>query len=276
VRSGVANHYARSNLVAAIREGLARLGKTESTVTAEDLAPVDEFHIGGREATEDAARRLALAASDRVLDIGCGLGGPARQIAARYGCHVTGIDLTRDYIEAGNILSGWLQLESLVSLQCGDALALPFADGSFTAAYMLHVGMNVADKRALFAEVARVLREEGRFAIFDVMRTAEGDLRYPLPWASTADMNAIGSPGQYREALLNAGFDIVSERERRDVALAYFARQQAQTAAGPAPLGVHTLMGGRRPEMVRNMSESISVGRISPVELIARKVEVQL
>jgi ubiquinone/menaquinone biosynthesis C-methylase UbiE len=272
VASPVAEHYARGNLLAAIRDGLSRLGKTETNVTAEDLAPVDEFHIGGRASTEDVARQLTLTASDRVLDIGCGLGGPARQIAARYGCHVSGIDLTRDYVEAGIVLSAWLQLDERISLQHGDALALPFTDGSFTAAYMLHVGMNIADKDALFTEAARVLRAGGRFAIFDVMRTSDGELSYPLPWASTADTNAIGSPGQYRDALSAAGFEIVSQRELRDVALDYFARQRAQVAAKPAILGVHTLVGARRPEMVRNMSESISTGRISPIELIARKI----
>lgn len=158
LRSHVADHYARGDLIGAIREGLARIGKSESTVTAEDLAPVDEFHIGGRAATEELARQLALAAEDRVLDIGCGLSGPARQIAVNYGCHVTGIDLTRDYVDAGNVLSGWLHLEERVSLHQGNALALPFADASFAAAYMLHVGMNVGDKPALFAEAARVLR----------------------------------------------------------------------------------------------------------------------
>ncbi|WP_181166227.1 MULTISPECIES: methyltransferase domain-containing protein [unclassified Mesorhizobium] len=148
--SQIADHYARGSLVAGIRDGLAAMGKTESTVTAEDLSPVDEFHIGGRAATGELAGQLALTAADRVLDIGCGLGGPARQIAAKYGCHLTGIDLTRDYVEAGNVLSGWLHLGERVSLQQGDALRLPFPDGSFTAAYMLHVGMNIADKSALF------------------------------------------------------------------------------------------------------------------------------
>jgi len=185
VRSNVADHYARGDLVTAIRDGLARLGKSESTVTAEDLAPVDEFHIGGRAATAELARQLALAAGDRVLDIGCGLGGPARQIAAAYGCHVTGIDLTRDYVDAGNVLSAWLRLKERVSLQLGNALALPFADALFTAAYMLHVGMNIVDKRALFAEAARVLRPGAHFGVFDVMSTGDGAMAYPLPWAST-------------------------------------------------------------------------------------------
>jgi ubiquinone/menaquinone biosynthesis C-methylase UbiE len=217
------------------------------------------------------ARQLALTAGDRVIDIGCGLGGPARQIAAHYGCYVTGIDLTRDYVEAGNVLSGWLHLKDRVSLQQGDALALPFADQSFAAAYMLHVGMNITDKSALFSEVARVLRAGARFGVYDVMRTGEGELPYPLPWAGSADTNAIAAPEQYRDALSAAGFEIISERNRRDVALDYFARQRARAATGTAALGVQTLMGARRPQMVRNMSESISAGGIAPVEVIARR-----
>ncbi|MDG4898698.1 methyltransferase domain-containing protein [Mesorhizobium sp. WSM4976] len=269
--SQVAEHYARGTLIGYIRDGLAAMGKSESTVTAEDLSPVDEFHIGGRAATGELAGQLALTAEDRVLDIGCGLGGPARQIAARYRCQVTGIDLTRDYVEAGNVLSGWLHLADGVSLQQGDALALPFADGSFTAAYMLHVGMNIADKGALFSGAARVLRAGARFGVFDVMRTGAGELSYPLPWASTADTNAIATPEQYRDALSAAGFEMVSERERRDVALDHFARQRAQAATGQTVLGIQTLMGARRPQMVRNMVESISAGQIAPVEIIARR-----
>jgi ubiquinone/menaquinone biosynthesis C-methylase UbiE len=272
VHSPVAAHYARKGLIAGIRDGLARMGRTETTVTAEDLAPVDEFHIGGRASTAALAQQLALGASDRVLDIGCGLGGPARQIAAQYGCHVTGIDLTLDYVEAGNTLSEWLHLGDRVSLRQGDARALPFANESFAASYMLHVGMNIADKRGLFAEVARVLCKGGRLGVFDVMRTGDGELAYPLPWASAAEANTIAPPGAYRDALSAAGFQILSERERRDVALAYFARQRAQVATEPAALGVHTLMGDRRPEMVRNMSESIAAGRIAPVEIVARKM----
>jgi len=269
--SAVADHYARECLVVAIRDGLAAMGKTESTVTAEDLSPVDEFHIGGREATRELAGQLALAAGDRVLDIGCGLGGPARQIAADYGCHVTGIDLTRDYVDAGNVLSGWLHLKDRVSLQQGDALALPFADGSLSAAYMLHVGMNIAAKNALFSEVARVLRAGARLGVYDVMLTQGGELPYPLPWAGSAETNAIAAPEEYRDTLFATGFEIVSERNRREVALDYFARQRARAATGTAALGVQTLMGARRPQMVRNMSESIAAGRIAPIEIIARR-----
>ena len=158
-------------------------------------------------------------------------------------------------------------------LRQGNALALPFADGSFNAAYMLHVGMNIAESQRCLRRSRGCCGAGARLGVYDVMRTGDGELTYPLPWASTADANAIARPSAYREALAAAGFEIVSERERRDVAIDYFARQRAQVSAGPAPLGVHTLMGARRPELVRNMSESIAAGRIAPVEIIARKIQ---
>ena len=229
-----------------------------------------EAALHSRVANHYAHGDLVGAIRDGLGRIGCGLGGPARQIAAHYGCQVDGIDPTRDYVEACNVLSEWLHLNECVSLQQGDALALPFTDSFFSAAYMLHVGMNIADKSALFAEAAR---PAGGRAVRHLRPDAHRRWRVVLPaaLASTAYTNAIVSPGKYRNALSAAGFEIVSERERRDVALDYFARQRAQAAAAPSALGVHTLIGARRPEMVRNMSGSISASQIAPVELIARR-----
>ncbi|NYG48179.1 ubiquinone/menaquinone biosynthesis C-methylase UbiE [Bradyrhizobium sp. IAR9] len=154
-------------------------------------------------------------------------------------------------------MSGWLHLHDRVSLQQGNALSLPFSNGSFSAAYMLHVGMNVTDKSALFEEIARVLRPGARFAIYDVMLTGDGELSYPHPWAGTSATNAIASSVHYRNALNTAGFEVVSERDRRDVALEYFARQRSQlAAAGAATLGVHTLMGAPGPPPPRSPSSA--------------------
>jgi ubiquinone/menaquinone biosynthesis C-methylase UbiE len=273
-RSSVTDHYAHTDLVAAIQNGLALMGKTTATVTIDDLAPVDEFHIGGRKATEELVAQLNPNAADHVLDIGSGLGGPARFVAGRYECRVTGIDLTREYVETGNVLCEWVGLAHCVSLRHANALAIPFSDESFGAAYMLHVGMNIPDKTKLCSEVGRVLRPGALFGVYDVMRIGDGQLSYPLPWATTHDSNAIAEPEQYRAALRLAGFEIVSERSRKDFALAYFHQQQSKMSAaeGPAPLGLHTLMGERRRDQVRNMIENISAGRIAPFELIARKI----
>ncbi len=270
----VSKHYTHGNLVAAIRSGLGSLGKTVNSVTVDDLAPVDEFHIGGRQASEDFLSQLNLTPENHVLDVGCGLGGAARFVASRYGCQVTGIDLTPEYVETAKVVCGWVGLDSRISLHQGSALAMPFADRVFDRAYMLHVGMNVDDKARLCSEVSRVLRPNSLFGTYDVMRTGDGELTYPVPWATTSASSSVAKPAQYREALERAGFDVIAERNRRDFALAFFDRLRARAAAagGPPPLGLHILMGRNTPDKVQNMIENVSSGRLAPVELIARKL----
>lgn len=272
-RSSVSGHYAHSGLIQAIENGITRMGKTTDTVTVDDLASVDEFHIGGRKATDDLMGRLGIEPGDHVLDVGCGLGGPARFVADRYKCRVSGIDLTFDYVETGNRLCEWVGLSDRVKLFQSTALSISFQDGLFNAAYMLHVGMNIEDKEGLCREVARVLRPGSVFAVYDVMRTAGGELSYPLPWATSPESSAVVSLDQYQQALQLAGFEVISERNRRDFALAYFNELRSRTlsAGGPGPLGLHTLMGERRQDQIKNMIESISSGIIAPIELIARK-----
>lgn len=270
----VSQHYTHGDLVAAIRRGIEALGKTTDSVTVDDLAPVDEFHIGGRRASEDFLDQLELDGDRRALDIGCGLGGAARFAASRYGCQVTGIDLTPEYVETANEVCGWVGLAGRVRAQQGSALALPFADGSFDRAYMLHVGMNIVDKAKLCSEVGRVLKGGSLFGIYDVMLTGDGELTYPVPWATTPSSSAVAPPGEYRDALEKAGFTVVAERNRREFALAFFDQLRARTAAagGPPPLGLHILMGRNTPEKVQNMIANIASGKIAPVELIARKI----
>jgi len=272
-RDAVARHYSYDGLLAAIEAGLAKSGKTPDNVGIDDLAAVDEFHIGGRQASDEFLGQLPLAAGDTVLDVGCGLGGPARFAAQRFGVQVTGIDLTADYVETGTALCGWVGLADKVTLKQASALDLPFEASTFDAAYMIHVGMNIFDKVRLFDEVARVLKPGGHFGVYDVMQVGPGDLEFPVPWADTAATSASDSPETYRAALAEAGFTVTAERNRRDFALDFFARVQAKMAAagGSPPLGVHTLMGESRSEKVANMVSNISVGRIAPVEMIAQK-----
>jgi len=161
----------------------------------------------------------------------------------------------------------------LIELRKGSALDLPFEDGAFDAAYMMHVGMNIANKDQLFGEVARVLKAGGSFGIYDVMRTGQGDLAFPVPWAMSGETSALATPAQYRSALESAGFTLSAERNRQDFALEFFAELSAKAAAaeGPPPLGLHILMGETRAEKVKNMVGNISAGLIAPVELIAGK-----
>jgi ubiquinone/menaquinone biosynthesis C-methylase UbiE len=269
----VREHYAHGDLTEAIRSALAAQGKSTNALTIDDLAPVDEFHVGGRKASEDFLDQLAFGAQTKVLDVGCGLGGPARFVANRYGSQVTGVDLTDEYVQTGNVLCNWVGLDKRVALRQGSALAMPFADGSFDGAYMLHVGMNIDDKEKLASEAARVLRPGAVFGIYDVMRTGPGELDFPVPWATHAGLSVVAEIDRYKQALQMAGFKILAERNRRDFALAFFAEMQANVAAagGPPPLGLHVLMGKNTPQKAQNMLSNISKGRVAPVELIARK-----
>lgn len=269
----ISTHYTHGNLVTAIRRGIESLGKTIDTVTVDDLAPVDEFHIGGRTASEDFLNQLGLSPEKHILDVGSGLGGAARFVASRYRCRVSGIDLTPEYVETAKAVCRWVGLGEHISLHQGSALSMPFADHAFDGAFMLHVGMNIEDKTKLCSEVSRVLRSGSLFLIYDAMRVGDGDLTYPVPWAATAASSAVAAPEHYRTALQTAGFTVMAERNRRDFALAFFGQLRAKTAAagGPPPLGLHILMGKSTPEKVQNMIQNISKGTIAPVELIARK-----
>ncbi len=269
----ISTHYTHGELIAAIRAGIEALGKTTNSITLNDLAALDEFHIGGRQASRHFLDQLGLASDKHVLDVGCGLGGAARFAASHYRCRVDGIDLTPEYVETGRTICQWVGLDDRISLHQGSALSLPFAGSAFDCAYMLHVGMNIDNKVKLCSEIARVLRPGAVFGIYDVMKTGEGELTFPVPWATTAQSSAVAEPAQYRSALEASGFALTAELNRRDFALAFFDELQAKTmaAGGPPPLGLHILMGRNAADKIRNMIANISTGLIAPVEMIARK-----
>lgn len=272
VETSVAQHYSHGALERAILSALEASGKDPARLTPADLAPIDEFHIGGRPATVEFMAQLGFEPGMRVLDIGCGIGGASRHVAQTYGCQVEGIDLTAEYVEVAAMLAKRVGLSNNVSYRQASAVDLPFEAGAFDRAYMLHVGMNIADKRRLMAGVARVLKPGGVFGIYDVMREAEGDLVFPLPWASDPAFSFVDSAPRYRDELEHAGFAIERERNRRDFAIEFFRQMQEKAAAGgPPPLGLHILMGETAPQKVANILVNLKAGRIAPVEIVGRK-----
>jgi ubiquinone/menaquinone biosynthesis C-methylase UbiE len=273
IETAVARHYGRGGLEEAILAGLEAMGHEGESLSPAALAPVDEFHMGGREATTELAAGLALDRSDSVLDIGCGIGGTARFLAETYGCHVTGIDLTPEYVAVAESLSRRVGLAERVSFRVASAFELPFEGSTFDVATLLHVGMNIPDKARLAAEAHRVLKPYGTFAVYDVMRIGEGELRFPVPWSTGPETSFLETPEHYREALESAGFRIASQTDRREMAKAFFARMRARIAEqGVPPLGLHILMGETAPVKVANMIEFLTAGIIAPVEMIARRV----
>lgn len=215
----VASHYVGSTdaagdaLAARIAEALGRAGKDLDELTLEDLAPVDEFHIRGRKATLEIGKALGVDAGAHLLDIGSGLGGPARALAKAHGCRVTGIDLTPAFCEAATVLSGWVGLADRLAFRQGDATALPFPDASFDAAMTLHVAMNIAAKDRMYAEARRVLKPGGRFVAYDVLQGEGGEVVFPVPWAREPSISHLATPGEMRELLAGAGFGILAEED---------------------------------------------------------------
>jgi ubiquinone/menaquinone biosynthesis C-methylase UbiE len=275
LEQSVARHYTHGSLQAAIFRALEASGKDIDRLAPDDLAAVDEFHIGGRQATVDFATQLGVRPGLHLLDIGCGLGGASRYFAHERGCRVTGVDLTEEYVLTAETLSELVGLKHRVAYQQGSALALPFDPGSFDGAYMLHVGMNIGDKAKLFSEARRVLKPGGIFGIYDVMReSSEGDLRFPVPWTANAETSFVESAAYYRQLLDAAGFQVQSERNRREFAIEFFDQMRARAAqsGGPPALGLHILIGPSTPQKVGNMIDNLERGLIAPTEIICRAI----
>lgn len=270
VEAAVARHYRVGGLMERIREGLAELG-VEPT-RPDEMPPFDELHIGGAAATEALMAQVPLAPGMEVLDIGSGLGGTARYVVRRCGATVTGIDLTEELVETARALSGMVGLGEATRFEVASALDLPFEDARFDVALLIHVSMNIADKARLLAEARRVLKPGGTIALYEVMRTGEGEVVYPVPWAMDAETSFLATPDEYREAAEAAGFAVTAERDRHAFAVDFFAEVKARMESGdwPPPLGPQIMMGETTRERVGNLIANLEAGRVAPVEMILR------
>lgn len=270
VETLVARHYAQPDLEGKILRALAAAGKDPDRLAASDLAPVDEFHTGGRDATIAFADELGFEEGMRILDVGCGIGGAARFFGER-GCRVVGVDVTEEFIRTAEALTRRVGLSDRVEFETGSALALPFESGSFDGAYMMHVGMNVEDKPALFSEIRRVLKKGSAFGVYDVTLTGKGPPTFPLPCALDADTCFMVSAADYRRAIESAAFEVERERDRTEAARAFFRREMELARSGePSPLGIHILLGDAAPAILPNVVRQFEEGVFAPIELFSR------
>jgi len=268
----IASHWGKGDVYALIASAVEASGKSLEALTVEDLAPVDHFHARGFPATVDLADRLPVQAGDRVLDIGCGLGGPARYFATRFQCSVTGIDITPAFVDAASRLTALLGLEDSVTVQQGDGQALPFDDEQFDGAYTQHVTMNVADRAGFFAEAYRVLRPGAYFALTEHGLGPVGDPHHPLPWSEDGTGAYLMSPEDTRAHLEAAGFVDLEIEHTGSKYLAAYRDVMALAAKGALPpLGIHILIGESAPVKVRNSARNIEEERTHPVQVICRK-----
>ena len=248
-------HYGRGGLLDRLLAALRDAGKDVEHLTTDDLAPIDELHSRRRAATVELARLLAPERDARVIDVGSGLGGPARYLAHTYGCDVTGIDATAEFVAVANDLARRTGLAARVRFEHGSALELPFPDRSFDLAWTQNVAMNIADRATMYAELHRVLRPGGRLVLQDVAQGPGGDILYPVVWADTHDISFVRTPEETRAVLETAGFAVLQWEDKSDVAVAEIEAERGRLAAGgharPA-LGLQLVIGDSAGEKMRN------------------------
>ncbi|HEV3184344.1 MAG TPA: methyltransferase domain-containing protein [Xanthobacteraceae bacterium] len=271
--SAVSAHYTSGNLLERLRAALAAEGIDPDHPTVDQLAPFDHFHGRGSEATAELANSVAVKASDHVLDVGSGIGGPARYFAKRFGCRVTGIDLTAEFCDVARALTRTLGLDGRVAFQQGSALAMPFADASFDGAYSMNVAMNIADKNGFCREISRVLKPGAWLALSEIGQGPGGAPAYPTPWARTAATSFLATSAQTREALENAGFTITAFRETTREALDFNARARATVQRGEKPpvRSIRLIHGELSNDMTANGARALADGRVVPIEIVCRK-----
>jgi len=254
--AGVREHYGATGLTERLK---AALGPEDRRLTPAELAGLDQFHTRGLAATAELATLAGIAADTAVLDVGAGVGGPARFLAATYGCRVMGVDLSAPFVEAARYLTERTGLSGQVSFETASALALPFDAARFDVVLLQHVAMNIADRARLYAEMRRVLKPGGRFATFDVV-LASGAPHYPLPWARTPATSFLLSAAATRAAVEPAGFRALAWQDDTEAAKAWIAQLRA---AGPPPsLNLGAVMGPDFGQLAANLARNISEGRL--------------
>ncbi|HZU90106.1 MAG TPA: class I SAM-dependent methyltransferase [Stellaceae bacterium] len=262
IRNPVETHYTNRDLGAAILAALQAIGKDIEHLTPDDLAPVDEFHGGQRPATIQLAELAGITGGERVLDVGSGLGGPSRYLAWRYGCRVSGVDVTAEFCRVALMLTRRTGLEGRVDYRQGDALDLPFSDMSFDVVWSQNAAMNIADRDRLYREMRRVLKPGGRLALQEVAAGPGGPPYYPVPWAREPGISFLLSPEATRAKLEAAGFRVVAWVDTTEAALAS-ARARHAAADSPPPLGTHLILGPDWQDMAKNSARNLEERRVA-------------
>ncbi|TCC47487.1 class I SAM-dependent methyltransferase [Kribbella capetownensis] len=257
--------YVTGTSRAAIEQALVAAGKDLDGLEAADLALLEDYHTGGRLVTGQLVDLVELTPDSEILDAGTGIGGTARYLAARFGCAVTAVDLSKEYCDTARWLNGLVGLDDRIVVRRADVTALPFDDSSFDVVFSQHVQMNVAAKDRLYQEARRVLRPGGQLAVWDIAAGDGRELDYPLPWADVPEHTHLSTPAALRTAIESAGFTVDHWTELTEQV---GAMMRAMQSLPPSPLGLHAFVPNFR-ERVKNLTEGLSDGRLRAIQAVA-------
>lgn len=259
VLDGVRDHYRATGLTERLKAALAVLGPDDQVLTPQQLGALDQFHTRGLAATNELAQLTGMTAAASVLDVGSGIGGPARYLAETFGCRVTGVDLSEPFVDAARYLTARTGQNEQVTFQTASALDLPFDDGRFDIVLLQHVAMNIADRAQLYREIRRVLTPGGKFASFDVVLN-RGEPHYPVPWARTPETSFLLTAAATCEAVEQAGFRALTLQDDTEAAKQWVI--QLRDAGPPPPPNLSVVMGPDFAQLAANLGRNLLEGRL--------------
>lgn len=266
--TGITAHYSRNGDLSL---ALARLLEDRRLLpTSETLRAFDQFHTRGHRATSELGELTELQSGQHLLDIGCGIGGPARQAAHDHGVRVVGIDLTKTYCRAARTITGWIEPALSVQFVCGDATRLPFPDAVFDVVWLQHTSMNIADKPSLYHELFRVLRPGGTLGLHEIVAGERQNVIYPTPWAEHAEQSHLISPATLKELITREGFREERWLDKTDDTLRAQHHLQTQARQGQE-VGAAAILGPSFAEMARNLNENLDSARLAVIMAVFRR-----
>jgi len=237
--SSLEKHYSAGDIEARILASIRAAGlNPEQRLSPDELGALDHFHTGGLRASRELLALVQIRAEDRVLDIGAGLAGPARLLASEYGCRVDCLEMSADFCAGAVLLNRLTGLDERIEVHEGSALALPFADDSFDVVWMQNVGMNIADKRTLYAEIFRALKPGGRYGFQEMAAGNVAASHFPLPWATDPADSFLVSAEEMQSVLGEIGFIAELFEDTSDIHLSRTTANATPAASGQLGLAV--------------------------------------
>jgi len=259
--SQIEKHYYRPDLYDDILNRLKEMEVDLKNVKRTDIAGVDEFHVRGAEVSKELAKIVNINNS-KLLDVGCGIGGPCRMLADEYDCQTVGLDLSEEFINTATSLSKLVGLSNTEFIQ-GDATNLPFESESFDVVWTQHVQMNISDKPKFYSEIDRVLTDNGAFIYYDIFKKGDDKVDFPMPWANESKISFLEKTSKMESILNNLGLKKEQSTDQTENGIIFFEKLLKKISeSGPPKLGLNVLMGASTKDKILNLLNGLKEGKI--------------